>query len=180
MIDDIIRLLARLPMIEPIEILPPRLDELFARLRADAPVSETYAIEDEIWALWTRHTDDDASAHMDAAIAAIAAKRFEEAQAMLDDLVRAHPLWPEAWNKRATLAFLRGRDADSVRDIRRTLEMEPRHFGALSGLAQICLRNGSPEAALLAFEAALQLNPHLAAVRLAIDGLRRHYPQTLH
>jgi tetratricopeptide (TPR) repeat protein len=180
MIDDILRLLARLPVIEPIEILPPRLDELFARLQADAPAADAYAVEDEIWALWIHHDDAAASSDMDAAIAAIAAKRFEEAQAMLDDLVRAHPLWPEAWNKRATLAFLRGRDADSARDIRRTLEMEPRHFGALSGLAQICLRNGSPEAALLAFEAALRLNPHLAAARLAVDGLRRHYPQTLH
>jgi tetratricopeptide (TPR) repeat protein len=180
MIEDIIRLLARLPELEPIEILPPRLDELFRQLQTGGPVAEAYAIEDEIWLLWTSHDDAEASAHLDAAIAAIASKRFDDAQEVLDDLVRAQPLWPEAWNKRATLAFLRGRDDDSVRDIRRTLEMEPRHFGALSGLAQICLRNGSPDAARLAFEAALRLNPHLAAVRVALAELRRQYPQTLH
>jgi tetratricopeptide (TPR) repeat protein len=180
MIDDIVRLLARLTELEPIEILPPRLDELFARLPAAAPVSAAYAIEDEIWALWMGHDDPEAASRMEASIAAIASRRFDDAQALLDDLVRAHPLWPEAWNKRATLAFLRGHDVESVRDIRRTLEMEPRHFGALSGLAQICLRNGAPEVALLAFEAALSLNPHLSAVRLAADALKRQCPRTLH
>lgn len=180
MLDEILRLLVRLPELEPIEILPAPLDDLFRRLAATPPVAEAYDIEDEIWALWTSHADAEACTQMRAAIAALAGKRFDEARTLLDDLVRAQPLWPEAWNKRATLAFLTGRDADSVRDIRRTLEMEPRHFGALTGLAQICLRNGAPHLALLACEAALRLNPFLTAVRHARDELRRQYPPTVH
>jgi cytochrome c-type biogenesis protein CcmH/NrfG len=56
---------------------------------------------------------------------------------------------------------LLGDDTGSRRDIARVIDLEPRHFGALSGLGMISLRNGDPAAALQAFEAALQVNPHL-------------------
>lgn len=180
MFEDVVRVIFSLPELDPIEILPPRLDTLFEQLQAETRTGKAYTIEDEIWALWTEHPDPAATKTMNKAIAAMASKRFDEAQAILDDLVREQPLWPEAWNKRATLAFLQGRDADSARDVRRTLQMEPRHFGALSGFAQICLRNHEPTVALIAFEAALRINPHLSAVRIAAEQLRRQHPHTLH
>lgn len=180
MFEDVVRVIFSLPELAPLEILPPRLDALFEQLQAATEVGEAYTIEDEIWVLWTEHPDPAATRIMNTAIAAMASKRFAEAQTILDELVRQQPLWPEAWNKRATLAFLQGRDAESARDIRRTLQMEPRHFGALSGFAQICLRNQQPTAALIAFEAALRINPHLASVRIAADQLRRRHPNTLH
>lgn len=180
MVQEIIELLLSLPQQHPVEILPPELDTLFARLGAVAAAAEAYAIEDRIWELWISHPDPAAAERMNSAIAAIARRNYDEAQALLDDLVRAEPLWPEAWNKRATLAFLRGRDEESLRNIRRTLLLEPRHFGALSGLAQICLRQGEPPLALLAFDAALKLNPHLAQVRVAADPLRQQLPQSIH
>jgi tetratricopeptide (TPR) repeat protein len=180
MIDEMIRLLSRLPELQPIERLPARLDVLFARLQRAETAGEAYAIEDEIWALWTSHPEPTLATQMEGVIAAIAGRKFAEAQRRVDDLVRADPLWPEAWNKRATLAFLKGDDGASVRDIRRTLEMEPRHFGALSGLAQIALRQGAPQLACLCFEAALVINPHLAAARAALAALQRRHRPTVH
>ena len=113
-------------------------------------------------------------------IAAVAARHFTEAQELLDDLVRTQPLWPEAWNKRATLLFLRGEEEASARDIRRTLQLEPRHFGALAGFAQICLRHGDAAAALIAVQAALRVHPHLTPMRILEGELRRLHPPTLH
>jgi Tfp pilus assembly protein PilF len=135
--------------------------------------------EDEIWALWTAHDDPALEARMQRAISAIARRRFSEAETLLDALVREAPDWAEAWNKRATLYYLTRRDAESLEDIRRTLALEPRHFGAICGFAQICLRCGEKAAAASAFNAALQINPHLDSVRAILAELEPAPPPRL-
>jgi Flp pilus assembly protein TadD len=106
----------------------------------------------------------------------MASGALKQARPLLDHLVETYPDWAEAWNKRATLAFIEKRDADSVRDIEQVLEREPRHFAAVSGFGQICLRNGHLNEARVAFRVALTLNPHLEGLRELIDELD---PQTL-
>ena len=83
--------------------------------------------------------------------------------------------WAEAWNKRATLYFLQDRDEESVADIEATLKLEPRHFGALGGFGQICLRQDEPVSARIAFEKALLVNPHLDGVREIVHELGAEY-----
>ena len=92
---------------------------------------------------------------MNDAIAAMAQKQYAAAEQRLDRLIAAQPDWAEAWNKRATLYFLQGRDCESLSDVRRTLELEPRHFGAMAGFAHICVRNGDYRAAIIAMEATM-------------------------
>ena len=113
-------------------------------------------------------------------VAAFEKNAPEVAERALDRMVTEWPEWPEAWNKRATLRFTQERDAESLDDIGRTLALEPRHFGAISGLGQICLRAGDLTSALLAFEEALAINPHLYGVRQAVESLREKAPRTLH
>ncbi len=180
MFEDTLKVVATLADRQPIEILPAELDDLFARLAASRDINAAGAIEDEIWEIWTSFPDPAAARSMNEAIAAIAGKQHAGGLALLDDLVRAQPLWPEAWNKRATLLFLMGRDNASVRDIRRTLELEPRHFGAIAGFAHICARAGDLAAASVACEAALRIHPHLAAVRLLLERLAPLVSSTRH
>ncbi len=52
-----------------------------------------------------------------------------------------------------------------------TLELEPRHFGALSGLGQIELLRGNGDAALEAFEAARAVHPQLPGIEALIRKL---------
>ena len=110
----------------------------------------------------------------------LAAGELVEAEALFDELIDHHPKWAEAWNKRATIYFLQGRDSASVGDIYDTLELEPRHFGALGGFAQICMRNGIPDAAQTALERLLAVNPSAPGVAETVAALRQHVPKTMH
>ncbi|MCP5155799.1 MAG: tetratricopeptide repeat protein [Ectothiorhodospiraceae bacterium] len=156
------------------------LDDLFRTLAEADDRSSRSEAEDLIWALWCSHADARAARAMRHAIGALSRGDLEAAGRLLDDLVVAQPDWAEAWNKRATVRFLEGRNAESVDDIVRTLRLEPRHFGALGGLGQICLRVGDETGALVAFEYALRRNPNLDSLREEVARLRPRLLRTLH
>lgn len=150
----------------------PRLAPLFARLQTTASASEAQAIERRIWAIWGQADDARANVLMREGVIAMASRQYEVALQRFDRLIEQAPDFAEAWNKRATLYYLMGNYPASVLDIRRTLELEPRHFGALSGLGLIYDAIDDPAAALRSFEAALAINPHLDTTRERIKQLR--------
>lgn len=151
----------------------PRLDELFAVLQTSTDPGAVSVAHGQIWEIWTRNEDAELTALMEEGIVLMSRQRLNEALAIFDDLVDIAPDYAEAWNKRATVHFMLGNLADSAADVDATLDLEPRHFGALSGLGQIELLRGHPEAALSAFEAALRVHPHLPGTRHLIEELRR-------
>jgi tetratricopeptide (TPR) repeat protein len=169
---DTLRLLTRLPGRRPAPSLPSRLDELFDRLTACSTLREAARIEDAIWGAWMYHGHEEAELALERAAADMAARRFDLAETRLAILLRRRPDWAEAWNKRATLCYLMERDDESVAAIHRTLEIEPRHFGALCGLGEILSCRGEIAAAQLAFELALRVHPHLDSVRQTVRELR--------
>lgn len=167
-----LRLLYRLPERRPAPSLPSRLGEFFDRLVACATPAEVPPIEDAIWSAWMYHGHEEAEAALERASADMAARRFDLAETRLAILLRRRPDWAEAWNKRATLCYLMERDDESVEAIHRTLELEPRHFGALCGLGEILRSRGETGAALLAFGLALRVHPQLECAREAAQVLR--------
>ena len=94
-----------------------RLNALFDDLRRSDPLRDPEETMELIWAIWIDHFDQRASHRMVAAVEAIAAGARDLAKPILDSLVNEHPEWAEAWNKRATLAFIEKRDNDSIADI---------------------------------------------------------------
>ncbi len=170
-LDPVLRLVLELASRKPAPGQPRRLKGLFKELSEPEPKRPAEEIEDLIWAIWVSHETRGAEETMGAAIEAMASGTLQQARPLLDHLVEAYPDWAEAWNKRATLAYIENRDADSLADIRRTLEIEPRHFGAISGFGQICLRNGHLNEARAAFQIALAINPHLEGVQELLDEL---------
>ena len=151
----------------------PDLDKLFAVLQTSNDPSALSNAHGEIWRLWINSNNQDFSSLMQQGVVLMNRQRLDEALNVFDDLVDIAPDYAEAWNKRATVHFLLGNLADSIADVDATLNLEPRHFGALSGLGQIELQRGDPEAALAAFEAALLVHPHLPGTRDIIERLRR-------
>jgi|GEM_PF-1045307 hypothetical protein len=159
-----------------------RLDDLesafIALADADDPAHE--GSEDRIWAIWCDHPDPEAKSAMRGGIKMLAERQLDRAQALFDVLTQQHSDWAEAWNKRATVAYLRGYDCASAIDIARTLKLEPRHFGAMGGFAQICMRNDSLDGAYLALQQMLVVNPLAPGIEDAVIGMSKDSPNTVH
>ena len=88
-------------------------------------------------------------------------------------LIDHAPDFAEGWNARATAFFQMDRYGPAMADIERTLALEPRHFGALTGLAIILEQVGYPEDALEAWRAVEAIHPHRPALKEALERLER-------
>jgi tetratricopeptide (TPR) repeat protein len=151
----------------------PRLPALFARLKSAGSDSEARVVETIVWQIWSISADDEVNAMMQRGLQAMTDGNPKQALTVFDAMVQRSPYFAEGWNKRATVYFLLGDFDASVGDIERTLQLEPHHFGALSGLGQIYLALDRDEAALKAFEAALAIDPHLNGVKAAVESIKK-------
>ena len=150
----------------------PRLGPLFDALKAAATAEEAAPIEHTIWQIWLMSGNGTVDAQMLRGLQAMGQGRLKAALEAFDAVTTVQPDFAEGWNKRATVEFLTGRLDASVRDIGRTLELEPRHFGALSGLGMIEMQLGHDRQALKAFEAALAIYPTLPGAAKRVRDLR--------
>jgi tetratricopeptide (TPR) repeat protein len=140
------------------------LDFLFGALKAAPDEVSAKHVEARIWALWLQTPSDTAALLMMRAKAAMDAQQMDTALKLLDAVVKLRPDYVEAWNRRATLYYLKNDYAHSLQDIEQVLVREPRHFGALAGLGMIMQDIGDEKRALDAFRKALAVNPHLDKV----------------
>ncbi len=145
-------------------------DRLLPQLSAADPRVRS-AAESTIWQIWSRSGDAAIDPLFARGVAHMEASALDDALATFDDIVRRKPAFAEGWNKRATVHFLRGDHAQSLRDCDEVLKRNPHHFGALSGAGQIHLQMGRPEIALALFKRAYAVNPNLDGLALTIHQL---------
>lgn len=150
----------------------PKLDQLFALLQTTESPHEAQQVEAMIWRIWTRQGDPVVDASVAQGIDAMRVGRYPQAVRFFSDAIRLAPDYAEAWNKRATVFYLMNRYQESVRDIEKTLDLEPRHFGALSGLGLIFRELGDQRGALAAYERVLEVHPLMRGVQETADQLR--------
>lgn len=148
-----------------------RVDDLFGALQG-ADATTVGAIENEIRAIWSKS----GSAAMDLLLQrgsdALEAGDPRAAVEHLTALIDHAPDFAEGYTLRATAFYTMGYLGPAMDDIRQALVLEPRHFGAMTGLGVILRDIGQPEDALLAFEEVLRLSPASPDVREAADALR--------
>ena len=147
------------------------LDFLFGALKAAPDEAGARHVEARIWATWLQTPSDTAALLMSRAKAAMDAQKTDVALKLLDSLVRLKPDYIEAWNRRATLYYLKNDYERSLQDIQQVLSREPRHFGALAGLGMIMQDLGDEKRALEAFRKALAINPYLEKVPDMVKSL---------
>lgn len=156
----------------------PRLKALFQTLKNASSDEAASDSERQIWRIWTENKNPEVERLMQQGIAAMAEDDEQQALDKFDAVVRYDKNFAEGWNKRATVEFAMGDFDASIADIERTLALEPRHFGALSGLGEIYLTLGRKPLALKAFRDALTIDPHLRDVREATEKLEKELQGT--
>jgi tetratricopeptide (TPR) repeat protein len=140
------------------------LDRLFEALRIAPDDESAKYIENRIWAVWMASSSDTADLLMSRVKAASEGKDFGLAIKLLDAIIDLKPDYVEAWNRRATIFYMKKDFARAIADIHEVLAREPRHFGALSGLGIILQEVGDEKEALEAFRRALAIHPHLERI----------------
>ena len=169
---ETLRLIATLDRRRPGRALLP-LGALFARLARARAEDEAIAVEERIWARWMSHPNAEAEAVLDRATSDIAAQRYDIAETRLTRLARTRPDFAEAWHKLGALHCMLGRDEESLAGLRRSLELEPRHFAALGAVGEVLYAGNDREGAALAYRAALRVHPYMSAARGRLDEIRR-------
>jgi len=149
----------------------PALGPLFEALAASQSVAEAAGYEREIWARWLQSGDDGVDRDLARGESAMDRGDARAAMDAFNAVIEADPDFAEGWNKRATLHWLMGNYEQSVADIERTLALEPRHFGALSGLSMIREAQHRPFEALEALEKVFELHPKLPQLEQRIEHL---------
>lgn len=150
-----------------------RLDGLFDKLKAVSGPNEAQVVELMIWQIWTEAGDPATDSLMQLGLAAMQGGDLGGALSLFDAVTQRAPDFAEGWNKRATIFYMMGAYDKSAEDVARVLSLEPRHFGALSGLGLINVQREREDAAIAAFEQALKVNPHMPAVRQNLEDLRK-------
>ena len=149
------------------------IDKLFIQLKSANDFENSKKIEDKIWDLWITHPSknsltkllaDGSSAMMD--------NKLETAYDKFTEVTELDPNWAEAWNKRATVLYLMGKYELSQADIDKVLQLEKRHFGALSGqgLVQTALKNY--QKAIDSYIEAHKVHPNMKSPLIMIEQLQ--------
>ena len=146
---------------------------------ARAPSAEAAKkIVNNIQEAWINsHKDLSEKQLMSQALSSMDNGNLTKAERELTELIQKNPDFVEAWNKRATVRFFNGDLAGSETDVFEVLSREPRHFGAISGLAMINVHVGALEEAVKAYEMLLDIHPHAKDAKRYLPHLKKKIGQ---
>jgi tetratricopeptide (TPR) repeat protein len=156
----------------------PRLPDLFDQLKVAENASDAGMIEIRIWDIWNEHADPEIAEMMFFALDELGGNQYGLALQSFTEIIELAPDFSEAWNMRATTHFLLGNYRESEQDIMRTLELEPNHFGALSGLGQVYVATEQFYDARAVLRRALLVNPTMPGVIANLEALQRYFNAT--
>ncbi len=137
----------------------PRLNNLFKKLNKAENQEEISDIIKNIWDIWYEVDDPKVIEYFEKGIQAMRIRNYPLAVRFFNNLIEEDPNFAEAWNKRATVYFMMGDFDKSMQDIIKTLELEPRHFGALDGMGLIFIHQGQYQQAIDVYDKMLEIFP---------------------
>lgn len=147
-------------------------DDLFAAL-ARAEGRDAAQIVGKIASEWSKSGSPALDLLLTRGREALAAGKTAAAIGHFTALIDHAPDFAEGYNARATAYFGERQFGPALDDIRASLALEPRHFGAMTGLAVILEEIGEDEAALRAWRAVRALYPASPQAQAAMPRLER-------
>tara|TARA_B100001123_G_scaffold60261_1_gene65248 strand:- start:70 stop:633 length:564 start_codon:yes stop_codon:yes gene_type:complete len=153
------------------------LDKLFSQLKNSKNLSSALMVEKKIWEIWLIYPSDDRRGFRLTELLTQGSRlmntgELSKAYELFTQIIATEPDWSEAWNKRATVLYLMNRYQSSLDDIKITLTLEPRHFGALSGQALNYIELKQYEKAIKSYKAAQKIYPLLDSAKKMIPELQ--------
>jgi len=154
-----------------------KLDKLFIQLKDTKQLTSAQEIEKKIQEIWLIHPSDDRRGFrltelLNQGSRLMNMGELSKAYELFTKIIATEPDWSEAWNKRATVLYLMNRHQSSLDDIKITLTLEPRHFGALSGQALNYIELKEYEKAIESYKAAQKIYPLLDSAKKMIPELK--------
>ena len=149
-----------------------QLDYLFEKLKLD---NETSARKTEmkIWSIWTTHPKKQNLTNLlSRGTSFMNKKQYQVAEDIFSTVIELDPNWAEAWNKRATVLYFMGKYKESQNDIDEVLNLEKRHFGALSGQGLVQIKLENFEKALRSYEQVEQIYPSMISPKIMIPQIK--------
>jgi len=137
----------------------PRLNNLFKKLNETENQDEIRDLISDIWNIWYEVDDPKVIEYFEKGIQAMNLRNYPLAIRFFNNLIEEDPNFAEGWNKRATVHFMMGNFDQSMQDIIKTLELEPRHFGALDGMGLIFIHQGQFQHAIDVYDKMLEIFP---------------------
>lgn len=147
-------------------------EAVLPRLHDKEPGLRTVALG-TVWRMWGRSGDKEIDTLYGDGTTEMQEGNVLEAIRIFSDIIAKRPAFAEAWNKRATLYFMLGQFELSMQDCEEVLKRVPKHFGALSGYAQMLAERDQPERALELMQRAVAVNPDMVNAELLMADLRR-------
>jgi tetratricopeptide (TPR) repeat protein len=147
-----------------------KLDGLFDQL-AMADAAQAGAIEHDLYAELARSGSDAMDLLLERGMEAMEQGDSTLAIEHLTALVDHAPNFAEGYNARATAYYHVGLYGAAMADIGTTLTLEPRHFGALSGMAMILQELDQADSALKILYAIQDIHPHMGGLDQRIERL---------
>jgi len=123
--------------------------------------------------LFHRHNDEQINRLMQEGSELLISMRYESALEIFEKMTALDPYFAEAHNKMATTLYLMKNFEESIKVCLVVIDLQPYHFGALTGMGLCHYRLGQDEQAIKAFDQALLVNPGLTKIRQMADNLRK-------
>ena len=149
---------------------PPTVAELLEQL-ADPDTANWQQVERQIRTEWSRSGSSAMDFLYQRGEKALEAEKFDEAIEHFTALTDHAPDFAEGYNGRATALFQKGLYGPAMADLGRTLELNPDHFGAMTGLAVILQSVGMESEALEVWYLVEAAHPHRPEMHEAIKAL---------